>query len=369
MRAGRALHALVGLTLAGGCAALVVAALKAASLPLSTLALLAAAVVAAELFEVAPPARSLDPPSSYFSFSSGIHMGAALLVGPWAAALVAGAGVLFADTVRGSAWRKIAFNASVFALASLAGGFAFHAVGGRAGSVSLPGDLPPILALLATYATVNLGLVSLAISLHAGLSLQAVLGSAFHPATSLAEAAIGTCLALLAERNAWDVLALVPLLVVAYQALARLAMLHGETARALEALANVVDERDLSTFRHSQRVAGYVRGLAEAVGLSAPHVSWLAWAGRLHDLGKIGVDTSILAKPGRLDAEEWEVVRRHPRLSARLLRHFSLVSQEARAVEYHHERFDGQGYYGVGAEDLPLSAHVLTVADTFDAIT
>ncbi len=369
MGAGRAAPALVGLTLAAGLAAGAAAGLQAAALPPSTLALLAAAVVAAELFEVSPPARSLDPPSGNFSFSSGIHMGAALLVGPWAAALLAGIGVLFADTVRGSAWRKIGFNASVFALATLAGGLAFEALGGTAGSVSLPRDLLPILALLTSYATVNVGLVSLVISLHSGLSPRAVLSSAVRPATSLAEGAIGTCLALLAERNPWDALALVPLLVVAYQALARLAMLHGETARALEALANVVDERDPSTFRHSQRVGDYVRQLAEGLGLSSPHVSRLAWAGRLHDLGKIAVDTSILVKPGALDPEEWETVRRHPRLSARLLRHFTLVAEEARAVEYHHERLDGRGYYGVGADDLPLSAHLLTVADTFDAMT
>src|SRR5439155_657539 len=72
---------------------------------------------------------------------------------------------------------------------------------------------------------------------------------------------------------------------------------------------------------------------------------------------------------GRLDRDEWAAVRRHPRLSARLLQRFEFVATQARAVELHHERFDGRGYYGVGDEDLPLAAHFLIVADSFDAMT
>lgn len=362
-------QAFVGAALAGGAAAFALAGGKAVALPPATLALLTAAVIVAELLEVSPPPRSLDPPGGNFSFSSGIHMGTVLLLGPWAAVLVAGAGVLAVDGLRGVAWRKIGFNASVFALASLAGGSAFLSLGGSPGSVELPGDILPITGLLASYVTVNAVLVSLAVALHSRARLAAVLRSAIHPGASLAEGAIAVCLALLAERNPWDVLALVPLLVVAYQALARLALLHAETARALETLATVVDERDPSTFRHSERVARSVRALAEALHLPPAQVARLAWAGRLHDLGKIAVDASILRKAGRLDPDEWELVRRHPRISARLLRHFSLVSREAQAVEYHHERFDGQGYYGVGDRHLPLSAHLLAVADAFDAIT
>jgi HD-GYP domain-containing protein (c-di-GMP phosphodiesterase class II) len=367
MHAQAAARAHVAVTLVGG--AVAVAAAAAHTAPDPALALLAAAVIATELVEVAQPTRSLDPPSGSFSFSSGIHMGAVLLVSPWAGALLAAAGVLFADALRGSAWRKIGFNASAFALASLAGGFSFQLLGGQPGAVRLPGHLPALLALLAVYALVNAGLVSLAISLHSGLPAWTVLRSALHPGISLAEGAIGTCLALLAQRNPWDVVALVPLLLVTYQALARLAQLRGETARALETLATVVDERDPSTFRHSERVAEYVRALAEGLGLSPAQASRLAWAGRLHDLGKIAVDSAVLRKPGRLEEEEWEVVRRHPRLSARLLRHFSIVAAETRAIEYHHERFDGRGYYGVSDESLPAAAHLLTVADTFDAMT
>ena len=81
------------------------------------------------------------------------------------------------------------------------------------------------------------------------------------------------------------------------------------------------------------------------------------------------MDASLLRKRARLDGAEWAAMRRHPRLSARLLQRFEFVAPQARAVELHHERADGAGYYGVGGDDLPLASHFLIVADSFDAMT
>jgi putative nucleotidyltransferase with HDIG domain len=125
----------------------------------------------------------------------------------------------------------------------------------------------------------------------------------------------------------------------------------------------------MSTFQHSARVSEYAGRLAAALGLEDADVARIAWAGRLHDLGKIAVDASVLRKPSRLAEEEWTAMRRHPRLSARLLRRFRFAEEEARAVEYHHERFDGGGYYGIDPQAIPLAAHFLIVADSFDAMT
>jgi putative nucleotidyltransferase with HDIG domain len=169
--------------------------------------------------------------------------------------------------------------------------------------------------------------------------------------------------------DAWLLLALVPLVLAVYQAHARLTTLRRETLHALETFANVVDERDPHTYRHSARVADRVLALAESLRLPAAETARLRLAARLHDLGKIAVDGEILRKPGKLDPEEWSAMRRHARLSARLLRRFRFASEEARLVEYHHERYDGGGYYGIATDSVPLGAHFLIVADSYDAMT
>jgi len=176
------------------------------------------------------------------------------------------------------------------------------------------------------------------------------------------EVGLGATLALLAIGHPWDVTVLIPVAIAVQQVQLRLKSLQRETLRALETFANIVDERDPSTYRHSLRVAGYVDGLARALKLPFSEIDRLRWAGRLHDLGKVAVDASLLRKPGRLDRAEWAAMRRHPRLSARLLQRFEFVSAQARAVELHHERMDGGGYYGVGGDELPLASHFLIVA-------
>jgi HD domain len=140
-------------------------------------------------------------------------------------------------------------------------------------------------------------------------------------------------------------------------------------AAALETFATIVDDRDPSTHRHSIRVAGYVEELAGALGLPPAEVARLRWAGRLHDLGKVAVDAAVLRKRGLLAPSEWASVRRAPRLSARLLQRFRFAARQAQAVEYHHERLDGSGYYGVEGESIPLASHFLILADSFDAMT
>lgn len=338
---------------------------------LPTLALLATAVVLAELFQVEHDESSLDPVDAHISsFSTGVHFAAVLVLGPPAAALVAAFGVIVVDRLRGTPWGKVAFNASAFALAAFVGGSAFALVGGTPGIVELPHDFLPIAALVVTYAVVNTLLVSSIIAFIGGGSARsAALGSLRTELSSTsAQAGLGVILALCALNQPWAAAALVPLLIAVYQAHARLALLRRETARALETFANVVDERDPHTYQHSARVAEHVRRLAEALDLPPAVVARLHWAGRLHDLGKISVDAAVLRKPGQLAPDEWSALRRHPRLSARLLQRFRFASQEARAVEYHHERFDGKGYYEIDPERIPLAAHFLIVADSYDAM-
>lgn len=365
-------HAFFAGTVAAGAAVLAAAPWMAAEVSLGTLALLGGAAVLMELMQVSGDESSADPADSGpFSFSSAVHIAAILIIGPWVAAAVAAFGVLAVDRLRGAGWRQVLFNASVFALAAVAGGYAFQLAGGTSGAVQLPRDFLALGALALVYCTVNNGLTGAILAFASGRRAMPVLTGLSRDglASAVGEAGLGVAVGLFALEQPWAIAALLPLLIAVYRAHERLVTLRRETANALETFANVVDERDPSTHRHSARVAEHVRGLAEALGLPPSTVARLRFAGRLHDLGKIAVDASVLSKPGKLDEDEWESMVRHPRLSARLLRRFHLAAGEARAVEYHHERFDGRGYYGIDAAEIPLTAHFLIVADSYDAMT
>jgi HD superfamily phosphohydrolase YqeK len=324
-------------------------------------ALFLAAVILVELVEESDRERAREPMQwERFRLAAAVQIAAVIMLGPWAGALIAAAGVLAGGMFRGRAFRSVAFDASAGAVAACAGGLAFEIAGGTVGSLHLLEDLIALAALALAYLTAR------------ALLLDVVRGrEAFDPrlVAGTGEVGLGATLALLAIGHPWDVTVLVPVAIAVQQVQLRLKSLQRETLRALETFANIVDERDPSTYRHSLRVAGYVDELARALQLPFSEIDRLRWAGRLHDLGKVAVDASLLRKRGQLDRAEWAAMRRHPRLSARLLQRFEFVSAQARAVELHHERMDGGGYYGVGGEDLPLASHILIVADSFDAMT
>jgi len=335
------------------------------------LALLAAAAIVAELLEVRVRDDAVDGSSSHaFSFSSSVHLAAIMIVGPWQAVLVAAVGVLVADCIRGAALVRVAFNTATFSLATLSAGAVYVALGATPGEVSLPWDLLPLAAMVLTYVAVNRLLVAAVVSLTSRTSLRQLLADAVRselPSVA-GEASLGVVIAFFVLSNPWQLVVIGPLVLAVFLSHVRLAMLKEETTRALEGLASVVDERDPTTYRHSERVAEHVERLGEMLALPPADVARLRWAGRLHDLGKFAVDASVLGKHGALTDEEWEAMRRHPRLSARLLLRFRFASAAARAVEYHHERYDGNGYYGIEEREIPLAAHFIIVADSYDAM-
>jgi hypothetical protein len=345
---------------AAGLGVTVAGAFAAVGRPLTALALLGAAALAAELLEDPDSGRVREPVGpGVFRVASAVDLAAVIVLGPWRGALVAGLAALLARLVRGS-WRFAAFQASAFALASAAAGYAFALGGGVAGQLALPDDLVPLIVMALAYLVVSRGLLQLVGS-----------GEVLQPdfAAAAAEVGLGAILALFALNHPWNVLAVVPVALAVNQAQARVRRSRQETLHALETFANIVDERDPYTYRHSIRVAAYVDSLARALGFPYSDIDRLRWAARLHDLGKVAVDAAVLGKTGKLTPAQWGTVWRAPRLSARLLRRFELSAAEARAVEYHRERFDGRGYYGIPSADQPLAAHFLVVADSFDAMT
>ena len=138
----------------------------------------------------------------------------------------------------------------------------------------------------------------------------------------------------------------------------------------LEMLVQVSDAREQALAGHSRRVASYARALGELAGLSGEELDLVATAGLLHDIGKIGVPDSILAKPGPLDEGEVVLMMSHSGIGAAIVARAGQLAKTAPFVRHHHERWDGDGYPdGLEAEGIPLGARIVALADMLDAAT
>jgi len=148
------------------------------------------------------------------------------------------------------------------------------------------------------------------------------------------------------------------------------AELEGTYESTLQALVTALDLRDNETHGHSYRVVEYSVVVAERMGVTEPDMTWLRRGSILHDVGKIGVPDAILRKPGKLTEEEWVEMRRHPEMGFDMLKHIAFLKPALALVLHHQERFDGTGYpHGLKGYDIPLSARIFSVVDTFDAMT
>jgi putative nucleotidyltransferase with HDIG domain len=138
----------------------------------------------------------------------------------------------------------------------------------------------------------------------------------------------------------------------------------------LQALVTALDVRDNETAGHSLRVARYSLAIGERLRLKPEQMEQLRQGALLHDIGKIGVPDAVLRKPGRLDAAEWDEMKRHPTIGKAFLEDIHFLRPAVSVVYCHHERFDGTGYpQGLQGDAIPLPARIFAVADALDAIT
>ena len=145
---------------------------------------------------------------------------------------------------------------------------------------------------------------------------------------------------------------------------------HGLMMGLLHSLTSAVDAKDAYTCGHSERVALLSRHLSQQIGLSEHQVERVYMAGLLHDVGKIGVPEAVLQKPGKLTTEEFDQMKKHPEVGARILQDIKQIKDIIPGVLYHHERFDGKGYpSGLAGENIPIMGRILCLADCFDAMT
>jgi putative nucleotidyltransferase with HDIG domain len=140
--------------------------------------------------------------------------------------------------------------------------------------------------------------------------------------------------------------------------------------QTLAALSLALDARDRETEGHSIRVARLACMLGEHLGFDANQLKTLERGAILHDIGKIGISDAILLKPGKLTEEEWEIMRQHPDIGARIIEGIPFLEETLPIIRYHQERWDGSGYpLGLLGKEIPLAARIFAVVDAYDALT
>lgn len=141
-------------------------------------------------------------------------------------------------------------------------------------------------------------------------------------------------------------------------------------SQVVSAFVRAIDAMHPTTARHSEKVAEYSVETARELGLSRTQQESVRMSALLHDVGKLGLPTTILDKPGELSEAEWELVRRHPVESEKILSGVQSFLPYLPGVRHHHERRDGAGYPdGLAGSDIPLAARIIAVSDAFDAMT
>lgn len=139
--------------------------------------------------------------------------------------------------------------------------------------------------------------------------------------------------------------------------------------QTIKALANSIEARDHYTAGHTDRVYRIARIIARRMKWDSHRLARLKTGCILHDIGKIGIPDAILNKPGELTPHEWELMKKHPEMGAKILRDIPFLEPVVPFILFHHERFDGTGYpRGLKGEEIPIEGRLLAVIDTFDAI-
>ena len=135
-------------------------------------------------------------------------------------------------------------------------------------------------------------------------------------------------------------------------------------------LLQVLTEQSTSLDEHVERVSELAGTLATALGQPEVEVQQIRLAAKLHDIGKTAIPAAILDKPGPLDEREWEFIRRHPAIGARIVSAAPALASTSQLIHSSHERIDGQGYPdGLDGESIPLGSRIIAVCDAFEAMT
>ncbi|MGL5642647.1 MAG: HD domain-containing phosphohydrolase, partial [Paraclostridium sp.] len=143
-----------------------------------------------------------------------------------------------------------------------------------------------------------------------------------------------------------------------------------ETGKSLKRFINMINKKDRYTYGHTERVVIYLGWFANYLELNEKDKLNLKLAAYLHDIGKVEIPEEVLNKKEKLTDSEYELLKQHPTLGVELIKHIKSFEELLPLIKHHHERYDGRGYPDkLSGEDIPYLARVISIADSFDAIT
>lgn len=315
-----------------------------------------------------------------FSFLSIILLASIPIVGPVGCAIVAGVSIAAQP---GRVFPRVrVFNTSMHVVVGAVGGLLYHACHGsfHFGEIDGPGPLIlrvglPLLVADAAQMFLNAGLLAGIMRVNSGVSLRVFF---VQMVTNSGVAYLGYGIIGFLFVTLWFPAEVGPfsaLLILAPLFVARWAFVqYGDEQRshesALSALVSAVETKDPYAAGHSARMATLSQWIAEPLSLGAQEVQALRFAAMLHDVGKVGLPTRIVRRPGEMSAGDLAVLEQHPDRGADLVSGIDFLSDSLDGIRHHHERHDGRGYpAGLIGEAIPLPARIIAVADAFDSLT
>ncbi len=327
------------------------------------------------LMDLVPTRIQFGNFGSTFNISGAVFVATTIEYGAITGIIVATIGTLVTELFARREFRKLVFNVADFVAATGLAGIAYQMLAGDTGRVPLGSTRTVIAALIASvvYLAVNNTLFSFVVGASIGKSpLTVFLANA--PSQLLQNITlppIGLLLTTVRELSPLVLfIALIPLL-GPYVAMRGNRETLKQIQRTIEALADTVDRRDVTTAQHSERVAMYTQQIIDELGtIRFAEAEAIILAARVHDLGKIAIPDAVLLKPGKLDEGEYWLMRQHPIAGDDILRQLSIYKDSLGVVRSHHEKYDGTGYPdGLKGEEIPLGARIVAVADSYDVMT
>lgn len=341
--------------------------------PLGILIFFLALNLAAEAFPVHLPFNVRE---GTVAVASACFVAEILIFAPFVAALLACAGSIRPhDLMRKVSLRAFIFNRAQIFLSVLLAAMIFHTLGGASVVTgdTLIHDLVPLIIAGITFSTINLAASGTYLGLLLSKSVRSIWRTdlSFAWANYLGNVLLGLLMiaSYVALGVVGPVLFFAPLLFSRWT-MQRFVQIREAYLDVVATLVNALEAKDTYTAGHSVRVADLAVELGEHIRLSDKDLDALYFTSILHDIGKIAIPDGILKKTGVYLVHEYLVMQQHPQIGENIVQHLRFLGKAVRWVGTHHERWDGEGFPSrIAGNDIPLGARIISVVDTYDAIT